>query len=254
MRTKNRKPSRARAPAQTQEDVRRKWAQRIGATWARAVRAFVETGKQLLAAQDDIPYGQFTHMLYNELPFSGSTAERLMAIAKHKVLSHSAHARSLPAHWTTLAELARLPDKKVLAFIEDGSISPMMERSEAASLVARELVQRRVKDVPAAPRTAGSGIVRFTPHVDRSAGGYVRYVETRPPDLVLDNSTPSEDVEPELRSLAAQARQIIEPPLDRSKVLIAVWDNSSADEQTRFATERGDEVLKRRQNAGLKDV
>jgi hypothetical protein len=227
-----RKRSRARAPAQTQEDRRRKWAQRIRATWARAVKAFVETGKQLNAAKDDLPHGEFSYMIYNELPFSDSTAERLMAIARHKVLSKSAHVRHLPAHWSTLYELSRLPAKKVAALIKDGTISAKMERSEAQSLVMREQLVQRGKELPAAPRTSGSGIVRFTPHV--TPRGYVRYVPARPPDPTLDDSTPSEDVAPELRALAAQARRINEPPIDRYEVLLAAWNACSEDEQARF--------------------
>jgi hypothetical protein len=183
MPTKNRKPSRARTPAQTHADLRRNWAQRIRATWAKAVRAIVETGKQLLEAKDDLSYGDFTQMIYNELPFSGSTADRLMKIAKHKVLSQSDHARNLPAHWTTLYELSRLPAKKVLALIEDGTISPKMERGEAATLVMRELLVQ-VKDA----RSVRVEIVHSRTVL--RPRGYV--VHATPPDPTLDDSIPSE--------------------------------------------------------------
>jgi hypothetical protein len=84
----------------------------------------LETGKQLIAAKAALPHGQFSYLIYNELPFSDSTVDRLMVIARHPVLSNSAHARNLPNHWTTLAELSRLPPKKVAAYIKDGTISP----------------------------------------------------------------------------------------------------------------------------------
>jgi hypothetical protein len=104
-----------------------------------------------------------------------------------------------------------------------------MERSEAQSLVMRELVQRS-KEVPAAPRTIPqTGVVRFTPHV--TPRGYVRYV---PPDPALDDSTPSEDVEPELKEIASQARKLIESPVNRYEVLLAAWHAASEDDRRRF--------------------
>ena len=43
----------------------------------------------------------------------------------------------LPPHWGTLYELALIPDKTLLARIEDGTIKPDIERKAAAGLKGR---------------------------------------------------------------------------------------------------------------------
>jgi hypothetical protein len=121
--------------ASSRSDDSEQWARRINAAFAAGVAAFVETGRQLVEAKRALGHGAFMRMVETELRFSASTAERLMAIARHPVISDSAHAPILPPSWTVLYELARLPAGKVRKLIEQERIHPEMERSEAASLV-----------------------------------------------------------------------------------------------------------------------
>jgi|ERR1700676_1777887 hypothetical protein len=58
-----------------------------------------------------------------------------MAIARHPVLSNAAHGSHLPPSWRTLSELERLPAKTLLAKIEDGTVSPKMQRKDAFGLI-----------------------------------------------------------------------------------------------------------------------
>jgi hypothetical protein len=132
--------SRTRTPAQAQ-DARRGWAKRIRATWAKTIAAIIETGKQLNAAKADLPHGEFHYLVCNETPFHWSTADRLMAIARHPVLANFAHAQSLPSAWTTLYELSRLRPKRLLALIKDSTVSARMERQDAEKLVAGEIAR-----------------------------------------------------------------------------------------------------------------
>ena len=111
------------------------WARRITSAWAAGVAAFVQTGRQLIRAKRALGAGAFLHMIETELPFSDRTAERLMAIARHPVLSDSTHASNLPPSWTTLYELSRLPAGKLRKLIEQERIHSDMERVEATSLV-----------------------------------------------------------------------------------------------------------------------
>lgn len=64
-------------------------------------------------------------------------AERLMVIARHPVLSDSAHARNLPLSWMTQFTLAKIPAATLAQLIEDGSIHPGLERKQAERLVER---------------------------------------------------------------------------------------------------------------------
>src|SRR5262249_47566584 len=68
------------------------------------------------------------------LPFSEDTAERLMAIARNRVLADSAHVRSLPPVWSTLYQLSRIDCRYLQKWIVNGDIHPEMERSDVIAL------------------------------------------------------------------------------------------------------------------------
>ena len=59
--------------------------------------------------------------LKSDLPFSLATAEQLMAIARHPVISNSDHGQILPASWRTLYQLTRLSEEVLEAKIADGT-------------------------------------------------------------------------------------------------------------------------------------
>ena len=60
------------------------------------------------------------------LPFSQSTANRLMKIADHPVISNSAHWPNLPASWRTLYEISKHDPETVEDLLEAGKIKPEM--------------------------------------------------------------------------------------------------------------------------------
>src|SRR6266566_552138 len=113
------------------ESPRQRWSKEIGAawqkievTWQKTVEAVLQNGALLLKAKSELPRGEFTAMVENDLPFSPRTAQRLMAIANNKVLSDPTRASLLPPAWATLYELSKVPDDKLKARIEDGTITP----------------------------------------------------------------------------------------------------------------------------------
>ena len=125
------------------EDVAwQQWADRISAAWQKAVEAIVETGRLLIEAKQELRHGQFESMVQLKLPFTPSTARRLMAIAQHPVISNRAHVHVLPPSWGTLYELTKLDAPTLQARIRDGTITPKIERRDVAKLRgggAREL-------------------------------------------------------------------------------------------------------------------
>jgi hypothetical protein len=106
------------------------WAARITACWRASVEAIIEVGRLLIAAKAALPHGEFGKM---ELPFTFSTAERLMAIARDRKLSNPAHVQYLPASWGTLYELTKLDDEQFEAAIDKKIIRPDMDRKEAVN-------------------------------------------------------------------------------------------------------------------------
>lgn len=111
------------------------WAQRITECWRASVQAILEVGRLLAAAKDELPHGEFGKMIESELPFSASTANRLMKISADPKLSNPAHVQHLPASWGTLYELTKLDDEQFEEAIEREVIRPDMERREITQTI-----------------------------------------------------------------------------------------------------------------------
>jgi hypothetical protein len=182
------------------------WRNRIENAWAKSVQAIVETGKILTEAKDALDHGLFLKMIETELPFSADTAQRLMRIACHSILSDAANSRHLPPNWTTLCELSRLPDELTLAKIKSGEIHPRLDGSHAKTLVKKSL--------------HGPSLACL--RQDIAAIGLA--------DLKRPPEPPPAAVKMELRPPA----KLVSAPIDRLALLIALWDEASTDERCRF--------------------
>jgi hypothetical protein len=136
--------------------VSQPYAKQITAAWQKGVDSIVETGRLLVRAKHEMPYPEFQAMVAGELPFDKRTAERLMVIAEHPVISSATHVSRLPPSWGTLYDLVRL-DKKhgegtVLARIEDGTITPKTQRKHVAALLKDPLKPPKTEPTHANPR------------------------------------------------------------------------------------------------------
>ena len=78
--------------------------------------------------------GTFISMIRSDdaLPFNERTAQRLMKIAEHPVLTNTTHESHLPTSWTTLYELSKASPALLEAKISTGTITPRLERSQVA--------------------------------------------------------------------------------------------------------------------------
>lgn len=120
----------------------------IAAAWQRGVESVIETGERIAAAKLELPHGEFEAMVEADLPFSPSTARRLMQIASHGVISNRAHGPVLPPSWRTLYELTKLPQTLLLEKIKDGSITPELERKDVRALLPPPEPEQRDDDLP----------------------------------------------------------------------------------------------------------
>ena len=112
-----------------------KWHRdRIASAWGKQVESIIETGQHLIQAKEELNHGAFEAMVQSKLPFAPRTAQRLMNIAAHPVISNATHASLLPASWMTLYELARLPNEILMAKFKDGSIHPKLERKDVRAM------------------------------------------------------------------------------------------------------------------------
>ncbi len=119
------------------------WAPRINAEWRKSVEGILNVGRQLIAAKEACEHGEFLRLFKGNgdpvgepLPFTVSTAERIMSVARHPVLSNSAHVQALPQSWGTLYELTKVSDADLAEGIVTGKITPEITRSQAAALRA----------------------------------------------------------------------------------------------------------------------
>jgi hypothetical protein len=161
------------------------WAPRINAEWRKSVAAILGVGTQLIAAKESCEHGEFLRLFKGHenavgqtLPFTLNTAERLMAVARHPVLSNSAHVQSLPQSWGTLYELTKLDDDTLIAGIKAGEITPETTRAQAAALHVEPVSNMRARRSKPA-RTLAAGTVRVPRWLvalgewaERDCGGY----------------------------------------------------------------------------------
>ncbi|WP_234679831.1 DUF3102 domain-containing protein [Bradyrhizobium monzae] len=120
---------------------------RIAEAWRSAVESIIETGSRLIDAKGTLNHGEFEIMVRNELPFSESTARKLMRIASHPIIANRAHVNDLPASWGTLYELSKLKREDLERAIEDGVVNSKMERKDAMALAGRQTILPRSEDI-----------------------------------------------------------------------------------------------------------
>jgi hypothetical protein len=122
------------------------WAPKIHAEWRKSIEGILGVGRQLIEAKKACGHGEFLRLfkghpqaVADPVPFGEDTAERLMKVASHKVLSNSDQSRNLPQSWQTLYELTKLDDDTLLAGIKAGEITPETTRAQAAAMHADPL-------------------------------------------------------------------------------------------------------------------
>jgi hypothetical protein len=112
-----------------------KWHRdRIAAVWGKQVASIVETGQALIDAKEELEHGSFEAMVQSKLPVGPRTAQRLMVIARHPILSNATHGSHFPPSWRTLFELTKVPDATLMEKLKDSSIHPKLERKDVAAM------------------------------------------------------------------------------------------------------------------------
>ena len=116
----------------------KQWADRIRTQLGKSVESILEVGRLLIKAKADLPHGEWGRMFEDGLvPFSQQTANKLMTIAEHPLLSNHAHGRDLPPSWTTLYELTKVPERALKNALKDGAITADMPRKDVAALMPK---------------------------------------------------------------------------------------------------------------------
>ena len=125
------------------------FADAISARWQDSVVAIIDVGKLLLGAKHALPHGEFGPMIEGErVPFGWRTAQQLMAIAEHSLLSNTKHASHLPPSWATVYELTKASDEALGVWLADGTVHPELQRKDVKRLLRalREATPREAAD------------------------------------------------------------------------------------------------------------
>ena len=138
--------------------TRAQWAAEIRDAHTKTVAAILKLGLTLTAAKKALPHGEFLKMIKSDLPFTASTAQKLMKISADPKLANAARARLLPPAWGTLCKLTKLPQATFEEALKTGTINSGMTRDDATKLVA---VSVRY-DEPKPPRTIDAKVTHET--------------------------------------------------------------------------------------------
>ena len=120
-----------------------KYAKKITDAWQKAVDGILSVAQLLNDAENNLnPAEQMD--LYDELPFSKSTADKLISIGNDKRLNNPTYRKYLPPHWTTLYEMTQLDDKTFTEGISGGLINPSVERRHILELLGLVLTNPQI--------------------------------------------------------------------------------------------------------------
>jgi Protein of unknown function (DUF3102) len=106
------------------------------AAWKKTIEACIETGRILNKAKRLVGHGNWTQFV-EKLDFGQRTAECLMEIAEHPVLSNSKHASNLPRSWSTLYRMTSLNESELETLLDNGSINCETQRQQVDELIER---------------------------------------------------------------------------------------------------------------------
>jgi hypothetical protein len=124
------------ASAQANPNVwtRESWAARITDAWQRQIPSIFEVGSLLEAAKTELRHGDFVKMVKADLPFSRSTANKLMRIAASDHVRNAESIPHLPAHWAILHGLTLLTAEQFERGIKSGAINTKMKLKDVRAL------------------------------------------------------------------------------------------------------------------------
>jgi hypothetical protein len=97
------------------------YAEKIQGAWQQASRSILEVAELLCDAEDNLLEYEWEDLV-EELPFSGTTTEKLIAIGRSSQLVDTDNQKYLPPHWTSLYELSLLSEEAFKNGVDEGLI------------------------------------------------------------------------------------------------------------------------------------
>jgi hypothetical protein len=101
--------------------------------WKKTQQDFLIIGRWLIAAKLALPHGEFDDMVERDLPFSPSVARQLRTVAEF-VEEGSIPREQLPDSYSTIYQIATLPEPLRAQAREKGLLRPNVTRTELLNL------------------------------------------------------------------------------------------------------------------------
>lgn len=123
-------------------DLAQQFAHKINGLLTEGVSAIIEAGRVFIKAKEKpMRHGDWQRMfaghrdaVADPVRCSVRTAQMIMAVARHPVLSKANPGSFLPESWRTLYELTKVDDAVLTRALEDGRITPAMKRQHVRAL------------------------------------------------------------------------------------------------------------------------
>lgn len=117
------------------------YVRRFEAAFNRTIEGVITAGMILSEAKDRLAYGEWESMFRDHLlPISKRTGNRLIGIARDKVLADGTNWSHLPYSWTTLYALSGIPINKLQKAIDAGLVFPEMTMKDVKIILRGEKV------------------------------------------------------------------------------------------------------------------
>lgn len=156
------------------------YAAAINTEWRKSVEGVLEVGRLLVQAKEKCEHGEFLRLfkghenaVSHPVPFSERTAERLIAVASHAVISNPTHVSDLPQSWGTLYELTKLDDETLIAGIKAGDITPETTRSQVAAMLADPIEKPERELCVVVSEAFRTLYAKYAPKLDEASRQYV---------------------------------------------------------------------------------
>jgi hypothetical protein len=136
------KPKHDHAPSPEEVSAVQAFVCKVSAEWQKATESIIATGHVLLRAQEELRHGQFLRMISQQnkekkLPFGERTAQMLMKIAAHPVISNPKFISVLPPSWATLYAMTKIPHELLEALLLEGTINADTKGKDVQALLKK---------------------------------------------------------------------------------------------------------------------
>ena len=163
----------------------KEYADRIRTAWSKTIEGILEVGQALIEAKVELRHGRFEHLVKEWCPFGARSAQSLMAIARHEVISNTKYVSHLPASWGTLYDLSKFKPRELNYVLQHHWLKPDIPRKDVPDLHRRVRRQLRFGDRRIKPKlepepaaSARPPSFRFWSHVKPDAVKWLSSLDT----------------------------------------------------------------------------